>query len=49
MIKNKHNSGINISISPKIVINSVKVHLGIIWLLPEVELKNLFTFRYKNY
>jgi hypothetical protein len=39
MIKNKHKSGINISISPKIMINSVKVHLGIICLFPEVELK----------
>jgi hypothetical protein len=30
MIKNKHKSGINISSSPKIMINSLKAHLGII-------------------
>jgi hypothetical protein len=30
MIKNKHKSGINISSSPKIMINLVKVQLGII-------------------
>jgi hypothetical protein len=29
MIKNKHKSGINISNSPKIMINSVKVYLDI--------------------
>jgi hypothetical protein len=29
------------------MINSVKLHLGIIWLFPEVELKNLFTFATK--
>jgi hypothetical protein len=30
MIINKHKSGIDISSSPKIMINSVKVYLGII-------------------
>jgi hypothetical protein len=49
MIKNKHKSGMNISNSPKIMINSVKVHLGIIWLFPDTELKNLVTFFYKNH
>jgi hypothetical protein len=49
MIKNKHKSGINISIGPKIMINLVKVHIGIICLFPEVELKNIFTFCYKNH
>jgi hypothetical protein len=49
MIKNKHKSGINISNSPKIMINSGKLYLGISYPFTEVELKNLFNFSYKNH
>jgi hypothetical protein len=46
MFKAKHKSG---TISPKIMINSGKVHLGILRLYSEVELKDLFIFGYKNH
>jgi hypothetical protein len=47
MIKNKHKSEINISSSPKIMINSEKVNLDISWLFPEVELKIYLFFTTK--
>jgi hypothetical protein len=49
MIKTKHKSGTTISIRPKIMITSGKVHLGILRLYSEVEIKNMFVFSYKNH
>jgi hypothetical protein len=44
MINTKHTSGTHISMSPKILIAAVTVHLSISRLYSEVELKNLFNF-----
>jgi hypothetical protein len=49
MIKTKHKLGTNISISSEIMINSLKVYLGILRLYSEVELKTLLIFSYKNH
>jgi hypothetical protein len=49
MIKNKHKSGINISDSDKIMINSPEVHFNITRLYPEVGLKAKFMSSYKIY
>jgi hypothetical protein len=47
MIKNKHKSGNNISISDKIIVNSPEVHLIITRQYLEVGLKNKFILTYK--
>jgi hypothetical protein len=49
MIKNKHKSGINISDSDKIMINSPRTHFNIKILSPEVGLKNNYILSYKNH
>jgi hypothetical protein len=47
MIKNKHKSGINISDSDKIMINSPRMHFNIKRLSPEVGRKNNYILSYK--
>jgi hypothetical protein len=47
MIKNKHKSGINISSSDKLMVNSPEVHFSITRQYPEVGLKNKFILSYK--
>jgi hypothetical protein len=44
-----HKSIINISVTPKIMINSQDVHFGITRKCGQVELKNINIFRTKNH
>jgi hypothetical protein len=44
-----HKSRINISVKPKIIINSQDVHFGITRQCAQVELKNIIIFSKKNH